>query len=328
MEVPVIIIHRGYSSYLKWALLQAKLQNKKVILLGDSSNEHLKDFVEFYRIENFQSPLLKDFAAAYVHMSTNDRKFEFTCFERWFVLLEFMTQENFETTLHLDSDVMLFDNMSEVLDSFQESTLAAYHIPEQTYEEKRWVAIPHTSLWTKNGIKQFCEFMLSSYQHNLQELKDKWKWHLDTTKRGGISDMALLYLFFVKHGQVIINLARPRIDYSGKPYTFDLNINTSENFDRNEFSMGRSSFFFNTKRLKADHGRFKGYSIVRNDYITFASLHCQGKAKILMFLFYQGTKKLKDKIEFMGFALSFIRKRTSTFIDYQFKKFFRYFHHD
>jgi hypothetical protein len=320
MEYPLVIIHRGYSTYLKWSLLQARLAGKKVVLIGNDSNEKLNKYVGFKSISLFNSPLYNDFEKVYEHMSTNDYKFELICFERWFVLLDFMEKESLDVVVHLDSDVMLFNDLGEIVRGFDKNTLAAYHIPKQTYEEKRWIGVSHTSVWTKQGLRQFCEFITGTYRDNKEELRNKWNWHHTSGRRGGISDMALLYLFYKKHESEIINLALSRKNSQGQICCLDLNINSSENYDQHEYEMATSPYFFKIKKLRHQNGQLICLNFYQEKLVVFDSLHCQGKAKILMFNYYRGKKSLADRTEFMTFAINFFRQRTTTYGKFIVKK--------
>jgi hypothetical protein len=320
MEYPLVIIHRGYSSYLKWCLLQARLAGKHVVLIGNESNEKLKKYIDFKSVKQFHSGLFEDFEKVYEHMSTNEYKFELICFERWFVLLDFMEKESLDVVVHLDSDVMLFNDLHEIVQSFARNTLAAYHIPKQTYDENRWIGVSHTSVWTREGLRLFCEFMVETYSNNKEELHNKWNWHHAEARRGGISDMALLYLFYTKHENEIINLAMSRRNNQGQIYCLDLNINSGENYDQHEFEMAPSPYFFKIKKIRYQNEQIIGLNFYQKKSVVFESLHCQGKAKILMFHYYRGKKSMADRMEFMTFAFNFFRQRSSTYGRFLIKK--------
>ncbi len=293
----------------------------KVVLIGNEENEKLKDIVSYHPMTLLSDPLYNDFLKVYEHMSTNEYKFELICFERWFLLLDYMKKNSLEILVHLDSDVMLFNDLHEIVESFDKNTLAAYHIPRQTYSEERWIAVPHTSVWTREGLQRFCRFIVDTYKNNKAELQTKWNSHGTDARRGGISDMALLYLFYIRNVKDIVNLAECRKHHNGQMYCLDLNINSSENYDQHEYAMASSSFLFKIKKLNYQDGVITALNLIQNKNVVFESLHCQGKAKILMFLYYHGTKKPLDRLEFMTFAFNFFRQRTATYGRFLLKKF-------
>jgi hypothetical protein len=320
MKYPLVIIHRGYSAYLKWAIMQASQVSKNVVLIGNEENKRLEDIVSYQPILQLSNPLYNDFLKVYEHMSTNEYKFELVCFERWFLLLDYMRKKSLEVLVHLDSDVMLFNDLHEIVQSFGENTLAAFHIPRQSYSENRWIAVAHTSIWTRKGLEQFCSFIADTYKNNKAELKAKWTSHGTDSRRGGISDMALLYLFYNKNEKDIINLAECRKNLKGEMYCLDLNINSSENYDQHEFALAPSPFFFKIKKLNYQDGVITALNFFHEKIVVFESLHCQGKAKILMFLYYRGKMKLADRLEFLGFAYHFFWQRTTTYGRFMIKK--------
>lgn len=304
MKCPVIIIHRGYSDYLKWAVLQAKASGNEVILLGDEKNLKLSAYVKHEYISDYGHSDYPTFLKNYKHMSSNDYKFELVCFERWFVLLEYLKRNSFEKVLHLDSDVMIYEEADKILQYFSGKFMAAYHIPEQTYSDNRWVAVPHTSFWTTQGLEKLCTFIIDEYTKGLEELKLKWQWHISSKAPGGICDMTLLYLFYRQNEDKIVNLAQT----FNETFTFDSNINSPENYFQNEFSMTRK-FFISIKNVFFENKIPYSKNLVLNKNIKLFALHCQGKAKILMFIFYKGKKEAADYLAYYLFLIPFLYKR-------------------
>ena len=101
---PIIVLHKGSSDYLKICLAQAKFSNpnSRIILLGDETNETLAKQVgaEHYLICNYFSKAL-EFEKIYKHYSTNSYNFELFCFQRWFVVDEFINSEGLDKFLHI-----------------------------------------------------------------------------------------------------------------------------------------------------------------------------------------------------------------------------------
>jgi hypothetical protein len=315
MSCPIVMIHRGSADYLKLALRQAKLFNENIILLGDKSNEHFGQMFTFEYIENLENQNVKQFEQVYKHMSTNNYRFELMCFERWFILLEYMKRENLAIAIHLDSDVMVYNTLNEIAGSFLTKYQACYHIPEQLYEENRWIAVPHFSFWTRECLGQFCNFMLDQYSSKIAELKEKWKWHQDTSRRGGICDMTLLYLFYRKNSNIIGNLAPVADDIN---YCFDLNLNTGDNYYKNEYSVRKSLFFNLIKKINFINGQPFCYNLKLNKSLALYDIHCQGKSKILMYKYFSGEKSARDLIDYLKFAGPFLWKRFVELIRYKF----------
>ena len=116
--IPIIFIHKGDSFYLKYALENAKKFNptSKIILIGDKVTIY-PDFVEYYDMKNFVK-YSKEFEKIYVHLNVSNPEIEMFCIKRWLVLLDFMEKIKLKRIFTCDSDVLLFQNVSEDAKNF------------------------------------------------------------------------------------------------------------------------------------------------------------------------------------------------------------------
>ncbi len=306
MDCPIAIIHKGSPDYLKWSLLQVKLFNSDITLIGDLSNKYHEKTVKYTLIDNLKSEDAKRFKGIYQHFSANNYNFEVFCFERWFILLEYMKQNNLERIVHLDSDVMVYMNLNKLVIDELTKYQASYHVPNQEYSGMRWIAVPHISFWTRAALQSFCDFIINQYTSGIEELKSKWEWHKISKVGGGICDMTLLYLYYIKNTERIGNLA-PTNEVDG--FVFDLNINSGENYFQDEFKTKYAPLFKKLKRIKFIGGIPHGYNLKLNKNVTFGNLHCQGKSKLLMYFFFSGRKTLVDLYNYLIFAFPFLWKR-------------------
>ena len=207
MRKQIIIAHRGNQQYLRYTLKQAKQYNDDVILLGDKKNATFSDIVEHHLLDDFStSEELSCFRDLYKHMSTNDYQFEKVCFERWFQILEFLESNGIQSFFHIDSDILLYSNISTVLEKVISDYKAAYNIVSQQYEEYLWKSSAHTSFWKTEFLREFCSFVSDSYEDGIDELEKKWDCHKEQGINGGVCDMSLLYLFYLKNKNSIYNL--------------------------------------------------------------------------------------------------------------------------
>ena len=197
---PIIVLHKGSSDYLKICLAQAKFSNpnSRIILLGDETNETLAKQVgaEHYLICNYFSKA-QEFAKIYKHYSTNPYDYELFCFQRWFVVDEFINSEGLDKFLHIDSDVLLYADFSkelEFIDFINNYDLTYSHVSA------------HTSFFnSRRALCEFCNFIFEifsddSFVAQFEKSPDNDKiyfkqgsFELDTTKP--LSDMTLVYFF-------------------------------------------------------------------------------------------------------------------------------------
>ena len=100
-------------------------------------------------------------------------------------------------------------------------------------------------------------------------------------------------------------------------YCFDSNINTADNYYKNEYQIRSSLLFKQIKSVKFSDKKPYGFNRKINKQIKFYNLHCQGKAKILMFKYSNTRKSFKDWISFLNFAIPFLWKRFQDLVKYK-----------
>ena len=197
---PIIVLHKGSSDYLKICLAQAKFSNpnSRIILLGDESNELLakQAGAEHYLICNYFSKAL-EFEKIYKHYSTNSYNFELFCFQRWFVVDEFINSEGLDKFLHIDSDVLLYADFSKELEFID--FINNYDL---TYSH----ASAHTSFFnSRRALCEFCNFIFEifsddSFVAQFEKSPDNDKIYfkqgeLELSLIKPLSDMTLVYFF-------------------------------------------------------------------------------------------------------------------------------------
>lgn len=187
MTLPIIFIHRTDDAYLYYILRQAKLSNPNsdVILLGSKSNaKYISNDTKHFMIDDY-SEGASNFAKSYKHLSSNEYHYNLFCFQRWFVLRDFMRKHKIPECWVFDSDVMLYTNINK-----QEYRNFSY--------EFTW-----TTITTLKDIEDLCKLQ--------QEYFSDPKLHEDLkifTKETGhhlsngdllVSDMVTQRLFFERH---------------------------------------------------------------------------------------------------------------------------------
>src|ERR1700683_5088106 len=95
-SIPIVFLNYQLPPWLVYTLGQAKLANLQspVVLIGDETN-NVVNFISHVKIGSYwqRSAQLQPL---YRHLSPNPPGWEFFCFARWFVLLEFMKTHNLE----------------------------------------------------------------------------------------------------------------------------------------------------------------------------------------------------------------------------------------
>lgn len=268
MNIPVIIVHRGYTFYLKPVLKQIYLFNpeSKIYLIGDEST-NMFNFVEHHDISQYSSGL-NSFAKAYLHMSSNPYDYELFCFQRWFIIRDFVRVHKLDYFLCLDSDVLLFCNVSEV---YQPYLKYDFTISDG--------GLPHCSLLNKNSIEAVCDYMMSLYtnESNLIRLKKFYQRFLDKNILGGVCDMTALSWYQIDVSNNVINISKP---VGGS--CFDNHIGVFDDFE----SEG------NKKKIYWIENLPYGRSTIDQSLIRFNCLHLQGRSKYSIFKYVVDDNKV------------------------------------
>ncbi len=157
----IVFIHKGYSSCLFASIAMARESNPKgeIILIGDTSNNNPKILkalnCEHVDINRFYITANK-FALIYRHDGNNPVEYELFCFQRWFILNDFLaTRPAKSKVLYLDSDAFLFEDISIVLSKMTSNIALCQSIsPAFTY------------IKDLKELEYFCTFLLDSFKNN------------------------------------------------------------------------------------------------------------------------------------------------------------------
>lgn len=251
MSIPVIVIHRGNQPYYHEVIRQAKKYNEKVLPIDDT-NDPASCNISLY----LQSS--DKFASVYEHLSTNGRDIELLCFQRWFILKDFMEKHNIDVCLHIDSDVMMYCNTDTEYEKFSQFDFTLSHR-----------CCGSNSFFTLNGLKKFCDFLMNFYRNKNSYDYDRIAAHYHTRQKhglpGGVCDMTLLqhysYLHCGKIGEMMHII---------KGSTYDHNINEPDQY----FRMNKG-----IKDITFVNGIPHCYQESTGKQIQFRTLHFQGPGK-------------------------------------------------
>ena len=274
-NVPIVFFHLGNPNYLQQVIDKSREFNSRVVLLGDNTNTNLD--VEHYDCTNFQSKDIEEFVKSYKHMSTNNLNFEILCFVRWFFIRDFMKNTKTSVCFHADSDLLVYSDLSSVWSEFSDYRYCLMKPEDLPEENFRWSASGHNSFWTYDGICEFCNFLLDQYKspEKLEELMDKWRYHIDNDKPGGVCDMTLIWRFIKHKGEENVGILSEVTNGS----TFDDNISDPNNRKVDEYELDLD---LGIKKITFEKGRPYGYNNHYKEKVKFHTLHMQGPKKALI----------------------------------------------
>ena len=275
-KVPIIVVHRGNQQYLRDALRCAREAGNKVILIGDETNSKDVDWIDY---KACASEEYVRFEKAYEHMSSNPYKFELICFERYFLTYTYMKKNHIDECVMMDSDICLYEKVTPM--SFYGVDLAI-SIPEQK-TKYTMAASAHFSYWKIETMKKMLEFLIASYENELEDIYEKWNWHKETNTPGGICDMTLLYLFAKQYEGTILNT-----DEVLTPLLFDQVMSDYKNHGMEFITMknGHTKKVFKTKEEKMC------YKTTDDEIFPVLYIHAQGGDK--RYIFAVSRKKTGD----------------------------------
>lgn len=254
LDIPVVMIQFGGQSYYAKVIEQAQKCNKDVFAIGDTlppSNCNINQYLQG----------AEEFASIYQHLSTNSPKIELMCFQRWFILKEFMEKKGIDVCFHIDTDVMLFTNVGVMWDYYSQFDFTLTHR-----------CCGSSSYFTYRGLSEFCDYLMNFYRNKTSYDYERVAAHYHTRQKhglpGGVCDMTLLqhysYIHCGKIGEMM------HITNHG---VFDHNINEPDQY----FKMDKG-----TKDITFDGDLPFCYQTSTGKQIQFRSLHFQGPAKTLI----------------------------------------------
>lgn len=269
--IPVIFIHKGYQPYLEYTIKQS-LKKNDVVFIGDTSLPFQHPQLKTEKIRDHYDGI-DEFSKLYVHLNTTPFDYELFCFNRWFILKNYMKKNNLSTVFYVDSDVLLFTKVDDEFEKFKQYDFTLLHRSAAT-----------SSFITIKGIDSFCKFLLNTYKDKLSYSFQKMESHFRVRQNcklpGGVCDMTALELFHYLDdsggGPGRVGEMMQIINDS----TYDHNINTPDNDF--EFTGGK-------KNVQIVDGIPYVFNMKYNKLIKFNCLHFQGGAKNFIKNVYERT---------------------------------------
>ncbi len=266
MSLPIVFIHASNSSYLRYSLLQAKTTNPQsdIFLIGDQSNNCYK-FVQHKFLSNYLYGAT-EFAKVYKHFhNINPCLNELVSFQRWFILRDFMMLNNLDKCLYIDSDVMLYTNVTLEQNKFSEFDLTLSHSSS-----------PHCNFINNfSALEKYCNLVFGLYTDSstLEYLEKMMQEYSQKKLFGGVSDMSVFKAF-----KELKECHIGEISTLSDDSVYDHNINVADDF---EMCNGIKNIFLVEGQPFCKH-------IPSNKDIKFNALHFQGKAKKFMKDYFTG----------------------------------------
>lgn len=201
-SLPIILVHKGNQEYLKICLDYAVDHGNSVILIGDDSNSSFeREGIAWFDHNEYSSEELREFNRIYVHMSSNSPEYERFCFERHFLIREYVKKHDINEFYMMDSDILLGRLDMESIRKYD----AALCWNEANSKISK-AASPHFSYWKKSALDDFIAFTMNAYSSDIKLMKECYEQITGRGITGGVCDMTLLYLWKEKNIERVCNL--------------------------------------------------------------------------------------------------------------------------
>ncbi len=286
--LPVIIHHETgekpqtgggkNQEYVKYCVKKAKQFNEKVVLFGDEYNKDWCD--DWHHVNEFDNEKWQHFLKVFVNWSTLPDEWAKGIFKRFYLIEEYLRQNNYTECVILDSDVLVYLDFLKY-DRFLTCD-AAMEIPtSQSLDglkepnELRMSAAAGVAYFTLEALTDFNDYCIDVYENHRELLMPKYEAHKKNNITGGICEMTLLYMWTkTRPADRIINLLA---EYDG--HVFNGPISSEENNYKGEFAVSRIS---QVKKFKFKDGY--PYFVRKADgrLVATYSFHFGGADKIYL----------------------------------------------
>lgn len=218
MDAPIVLIHKGDSSYLFNTLYMLNRYHSKsaIFLIGDNANAHYSDWCTHYQFENY-SHKAEELRPNYWHKSVFSYEHELFCLQRWMVLESFMQEHNLQQAIYLDSDVLVFDNLPSWLPKFAGYGMSIVGVSGHT-----------NFVQSTTTLAKFNAYVMGKYStENGKEAIQQWfDEHMAGKADHGISDMDMLTHFAEEYPTEVVNLENYYSEFA-----FDRSFSESNGFE-------------------------------------------------------------------------------------------------
>lgn len=280
MQIPIIIVHNGNSFYLSPVLRQMRLFNpdSRICLISDSSTKGYEGLVEHHDIDDYMESA-NEFAKSYVHLSSNPYFYELICFQRWYIILDFVRRHHMEYFLCMDSDVLFYSKVDDIFPNYidYDFTMCGK-------------GGPGCSLFNPMSLERFCDYMSCLYMPEfIQRLHDFYQPFLDKKQHGGFCDMTVFIWYQDEMYPKVADIAIPQ---HGE--CFDGCITSADGFEMDG----------GVKKVYWKDNRPYGKWLADGSFVKLHCLHFQGRSKYSIYKYTLDANKVHRTD--IGYTLSWM----------------------
>jgi len=277
-NAPVIFIHYGDAFYLKYTLKCVKLFNpkKRIILLGDEHNQHYSKLgIEHFYFEDFTTGKeIEEFDKVYQFIAGKDHGREYWTnfvFRRWFIMYNFITQNQIEHFWTFDSDNLIFTDLGA-----HEFKYESFDCTEQCFGTCMNGFISNLGV-----VTGYIEKMIEVF--NRQDILDIRRKEYETHTNFAFTEMGAYdsYKYENKVNSIMLNTV--------------INNSTFDDFIGEAHEMEAYDFKFKNRYLKkiylASDGNIYGFHLPSKQFVQFNSLNLSCMYEYIYIRLYKHVNK-------------------------------------
>jgi hypothetical protein len=257
MEAPIVLIHKGDSSYLFNSLFMLNKYHSKgsIFLIGDKANAHYSDWCTHFQFENY-SHKAEELRPIYWHKSVFSYEHELFCLQRWMVLESFMDEHQLTKAIYLDSDVLVYDYLPSWLPKFNGYGMSIVGVSGHT-----------NFVQSVETLAKFNRYVIDKYstEEGKATIQDWYDEHMRGKADHGISDMDMLTHFAEENPEEVVNL-----ETYFNQLVFDRSFSESNGFETDDNGMKKLYWIGNTPNIKV---------LESGKLVKAVTLHFQGIGK-------------------------------------------------
>jgi hypothetical protein len=280
-EIPLFIFHIGDQEYFKKCVGFNSVKNKVYIIGNDTNKDLFKSNpnVTHLHVKDIDNGEVNRLKKCFINYSTHDASYELKCFLRVFYLKQLMLITGINKFFHVDSDCIVFDNVSDIFNA-NNNIENAYSVQKHCEETNPFhmVGCIHNGLLTLDLCQIFIQLCFDIYENKskLNLIQEKFYHHRNNNIGGGICDMTFFWLIYKEKMCDIFDL-NDIIMFEDDECVFDHNIHVDYGFLGEETYEKKDDL----KNIVINDG--KNYVKAKNGkLIRLLSIHYAGGAKIYL----------------------------------------------
>jgi hypothetical protein len=224
MGYPIILIHKGDSPYLAYAIAQAKTSNpeSKIILLGDKGNSYYLGVEHYYYEQYFSEAKKFSESFEYKYFPSYQHSWILFCHQKYFFLREFCKLHQIKQFLLIDSDVMIYDRIDHYFVRNADVKMTVVCANPDHYQAGAWISFINDS----SILDKLCAIYSKLFSENGESIRSRLNLKF-------LNEMVGLFILMEENPTEVKNL----YSYEELDYVISLSMQYDNRFEfEGEFS--------------------------------------------------------------------------------------------